>query len=451
MQNAAVSEEQQLILDEVARTREKVGMLEMQRREVDTARERLLADGQHYAALNDICNALDRLHELGAADLFWGELGAANDPAEHLANIRQGIHGFQQELAGIEQGRARIEDELLREHDNLEALYDELARVQEQEERARFEFAIEREYVEPPYRPMVMPWTRNGEDEWRFRKSLLATLCLCVVVSLFVSIWTVTPPPQDRVVEIPERLARLVKKDPPKPVEPREQRKPEQTDDTQPRKETPTVAETQVARKKAESSGLLAFKNSFSDLMEIAGTPKLGGEARITDRGRKASGASAERSLIVAQAQGGSGGINTASLSRGMGNTGRLGGGVGFSRVESSIGTAAGDSERPLSNGPGPSRTDEEIQIVFDRYKAALYRIYNRELRSDPTLRGKMVLRITIEPDGTVSLCKVESTDLGSKTLVDEVLARVSRFNFGPKDHVPKVTILYPIDFLPAT
>ncbi|MGB5727133.1 MAG: AgmX/PglI C-terminal domain-containing protein, partial [Thiogranum sp.] len=99
---------------------------------------------------------------------------------------------------------------------------------------------------------------------------------------------------------------------------------------------------------------------------------------------------------------------------------------------------------------PEAGRTDEEIQIVFDRYKAALYRIYNRELRKNPTLRGKILLRISIETSGAVSLCMVESTDLESPELVDRIVARIKRFNFGPKEGVPKMTILYPIDFLPA-
>jgi hypothetical protein len=34
---------------------------------------------------------------------------------------------------------------------------------------------------------------------------------------------------------------------------------------------------------------------------------------------------------------------------------------------------------------------------------------------------------------------------------VAQIVARVKRFNFGPKEDVPKTTILYPIDFLPAT
>jgi hypothetical protein len=44
----------------------------------------------------------------------------------------------------------------------------------------------------------------------------------------------------------------------------------------------------------------------------------------------------------------------------------------------------------------------------------------------------------------------VESTDLASAELVAQIVDRVDRFNFGPKEGVPKTTILYPIDFLPA-
>jgi hypothetical protein len=108
------------------------------------------------------------------------------------------------------------------------------------------------------------------------------------------------------------------------------------------------------------------------------------------------------------------------------------------------------ESSRPTNNGLAAGRTDEEIQIVFDRYKASLYRIYNMELRKDPTLRGKILMRISIEPDGAVSLCKVESTELASPELADKIVERIKRFNFGPKDDVQRVTILYPIDFLPS-
>jgi len=71
-------------------------------------------------------------------------------------------------------------------------------------------------------------------------------------------------------------------------------------------------------------------------------------------------------------------------------------------------------------------------------------------LRKDPTLQGNMVLRITIGPNGTVVACKVESTDMKSKALIDKIIERVKRFQFGDKKGTGKMTILYPIDFLPA-
>jgi hypothetical protein len=212
------------------------------------------------------------------------------------------------------------------------------------------------------------------------------------------------------------------------------------------------------ARRKAESTGVLAFKDTLKDLMKETPVARLGTEARLSKKAPHAAGqAVARRALVALEGKGGasgSGGISNFGVSRNLGDGGAGGsggnglanriGGVGFARVKSSVAGLAGEA-RPLSNGPGPGR------IVFDRYKAALYRIYNRELRKDPTLRGKMLLRLTIEPNGEVSFCKVESTDLASPELVAQIIARVKRFNFGPKEDVPKTTILYPIDFLPAT
>ena len=62
-----------------------------------------------------------------------------------------------------------------------------------------------------------------------------------------------------------------------------------------------------------------------------------------------------------------------------------------------------------------------------------------------------MVLKLTIEPDGHVSACAVKSTDLNSAALSADVVERVLKFNFGAKAGVPAVTIVYPIDFLPAS
>jgi hypothetical protein len=161
--------------------------------------------------------------------------------------------------------------------------------------------------------------------------------------------------------------------------------------------------------------------------------------------------------MVATLAPGSSGGINIGSISRGLGGGAGDGGGGGAmaagvtaAREGGIIGGTGGGAGRPLAGGTGVAgRTDEEIQIVFDRHKAALYRFYNRELRNDPSLRGQMVLKLTIEPSGAVSFIELQSTDMNAPNLVAQVLERVRTFDFGAKD-VAAVTIVYPIDFLPA-
>ena len=136
-------------------------------------------------------------------------------------------------------------------------------------------------------------------------------------------------------------------------------------------------------------------------------------------------------------------------ISRDVGGGGDGIEGVAVSRVASSIGGGEGPA-RPLSAGVAAGRTDEEIQIVFDRYKASLYRLYNRELRKNPTLRGQIIIKLTIEPDGSVSFCALQSTDLNAPALTQQIVDRVSSFDFGAKENIVAVTIIYPIDFLPA-
>jgi hypothetical protein len=208
-------------------------------------------------------------------------------------------------------------------------------------------------------------------------------------------------------------------------------------------------------RQRAEKAGILAFRESFATIAERKPAAKLGAQARVGNTGERVSGPP-ERSLITSLASTGSGGINLSSFSRDVGGDGGGGGslnGVDVGRVSDSIGGGTGDRGGPNGSRSGDGalagRTDEEIQIVFDRYKAALYRLYNRELRNDPSLRGQMVLRLTIEPDGSVSMCKLQSTDMNAPALVEQVVERVKTFPFGAKD-VPAITIVYPIDFLPA-
>lgn len=445
-----ISQRVESINGQIAKVNEKVAGLEKQIRELDDEIASHAKQSQQYKLLSNICLSLDQLNEMGASNLFWGSEASGYDPEKQLLRVRNVISEFEQKISVIEQARSALLDDIKQESVALYQLNDQLAELKEVADRIKSEYVLVREASDIPFQPMVMPWSKQGEDERRFRKLLLIIMLITIFLGAVVPL---LKRPVDRTKEavVPERIAQLVKKkQEPKPVEQKPLEKTDKKDEKVPSKTTP--AETQKARAVAETKGVLAFKNNFADLIEDAPS-NLGAQARISNSGKAAAGDAPQRSMIVAQATGGSGGINTSNLSRqgtGSGGQSITGSGMKFARVESATGAGVAD-DRPLSKGTGPSRTDEEIQIVFDRYKSALYRIYNRELRNDPTLRGKMVLRLTIEPDGRVSACTVKSTDLNSPALSADIIDRVLKFNFGTKVGVPALTILYPIDFLPAS
>jgi uncharacterized membrane protein YgcG len=428
-----------------------------------------------YQLLNTVITSLDKLEEVGASDLFWDRQTTGYSPENQLRRARNSIAAFEHKIGVIQGRRSEVQSSIQTETDNLRRLNHELAELEDEAESLRHEFAIVRDAAEIPYRPLVMPWSKHGEDDRRYRKILLLTLLFCFVFTS--GIFLLKPAHEKKQEEaLPEHIAELVvkKKEEPKPVEKKLPEKSEttgtstqqnvqQSSDTAPA--PPGTPEAQnAARASAQTKGVLALKNDFAGLIDNSEPLKIGAAGRVSDIGQIAAGSAAQRALIVSQVSGGSGGINTSASSRqgtgggaGGGGTGSGGGGqsitgsgVRVARVQSTTGAGVAD-DRPLSKGAGPSRTDEEIQIVFDRYKSALYRIYNRELRNNPSLRGKMVLRLTIEPDGRVSACTVKSTDLASPALSTEIVERVLKFAFGAKDGVPAVTILYPIDFLPAS
>jgi len=86
---------------------------------------------------------------------------------------------------------------------------------------------------------------------------------------------------------------------------------------------------------------------------------------------------------------------------------------------------------------------------VFERNKGSIYAIYNRALRDEPALQGKVVLKLTISPAGSVVDCRIVSSELKMPEVEAKLLARIKTFDFGAKD-VNEMAINYPLDFLPS-
>jgi outer membrane biosynthesis protein TonB len=473
--NAVTLEKEQSLRQQIGEAQGHLGQLEQDLAAIDGELQHLLTQRERYESLARVCDSLDKLDTLGANDLFWGQDDTSGEAAARVELARRKIDEFEQRFKAASENRQSMVQRLAEGRGVLAILEDDWYELQEQEEERRNEWVIEREVSVAADRPPTMPWSRGGEDDRFFHKSLGSALLVALLFGLLLPLIDLPVPQPTDVIEVPERLVELIRRDrpvPPPPVErtrpeqqqkePKPEPKPEEKVAEQRPAETPkpdtppgdVTPPEEAPRERARASGILAFSESFAKLASSEPAARLGSDARINNSGEAAIGRPT-RSMITTQAPGSSGGINLAALSRGVGGGGGGGtamAGVEATRVTSAIGPGGGGGGAGHGIGGASGiagRTDEEIQIVFDRYKASLYRLYNRELRKTPTLQGQVVLRLTIEPDGSVSMCKLESTDMEAPELVDQVVERVRLFDFGAKD-VAAVTIVYPIDFLPA-
>jgi outer membrane biosynthesis protein TonB len=466
-----MSMEEQAIRDRINDARQKLAGLRQDLDSVDGELESLSSQRHHYQLLDRACGSLEELDQLGAVKLFWGQSSDLDRTAEHVKAVRQRVQKFAAHVAGIEQRRQSIVDQIEARNESVGVLGDDLIDALEEEESRKAEWIIEREEGAVPYRAQVMPWVRGVEEDWRFRRSLGASMTVALLLAFVIQLIDLPIPERAELIEVPERVAKLIREERQRPVPPPpvieepvpHEQEPEPLPDPLLAEETPPeprpepVAEPvpqetrqASAKEQVQSKGILAFRESFASLAQSKPSAQLGSQARLGNAGDATVGRP-ERSMVTTPGAGSSGGINLASISR---NVGGGGGqqitGVQITQVASAIGGSGGGADRPLSGGQSGGRTDEEIQIVFDRYKASLYRLYNRELRNDPTIRGQVVIRLTIEPDGSVSLCQLESSDMGAPALAEQVLDRIRGFDFGAKDGIVAMTIIYPIDFLPA-
>ncbi|MBT8421754.1 MAG: TonB family protein [Gammaproteobacteria bacterium] len=302
------------------------------------------------------------------------------------------------------------------------------------------------------YRTYQLPWEMAQEQDDRFAQIVKQCLIAVVVFGLLLPFMPVPEPDPAAVEEVPQRFAKLLldKPKPPPPPEVKPQPKPQETvpkpqQVQQPKPEPIVQPQPQKAREKAAKAGLLPFAEQLADLRDSSTISNVMGDTSLN----KAAGAAkrTERSVIASKAGKGSGGINTAAMSRNTGG-GSLAG-RDTTRVASPVAGIGGGGPKVAKGGSAPSRSREEIELVFEKNKGAIFALYNRALRKDPTLQGKLVLSLTIASNGTVTAVEVVSSELGDAGLERKLVQRVKLFRFQDKD-VATVTTTKPIDFFPA-
>ena len=296
------------------------------------------------------------------------------------------------------------------------------------------------------FRSYDLPWEIDPEDQRRLRRLLTGGLLLLLLFGVILPFIHLPKLSEAAGEAVPERLARLMVEEKPKPPPVVEQPKPKP--ESKPVPVPKPVDKTAEARKKAQNSGLLKFRDELADLRQNVDLTPLGQTKNL--QGAVGQDSHAERSLIASKAGGASAGITTANASRGFGTGAGSLTGHDTTVVNSRI-AAAGTPGGASKGGSGkPSRSQEEIALVFDRNKGAIYALYGRALRDMPDLQGKLVLEFTIAPSGEVTECHVVSSELKDADLERKIVARVKLFRFEAKD-VAAITSTKPIEFVPTT
>ncbi len=341
------------------------------------------------------------------------------------------------------------------------------------------------------FRLPVLAWSLAAAEELRFRRIAGSVAGVALVFALLLP-WlprpvlqrpapaalaapvarlliepprAITPPPPRVVPAAPQARA-------PRPTAVPEARRP------QPRR---AAGERDPVPRPATGMGLLALTQQLGrihgapaavQLQTEVPTGRGVGSAQGVGVGAGREAGLPSRAMITAGAAQGSGGLGNAAFSRDTGGAGLAGrattlvagvaggnggggfGGGGVGLPGSRNASAAPGGERAAA-GPSrgasarASRSIEDIKLVFDRHKGAIYALYNRALRETPSLQGKVVLELRIAPSGEVEICRIVASELGAAELERQLVARVRRFDFGAKDVEPMV-VSWPVDFLPS-
>jgi len=288
-----------------------------------------------------------------------------------------------------------------------------------------------------------LPWVESENDR-RFKRILLTTIILFLIFGLIIPLLPVPEPEQKELKEVSPRLAKLIlekkKQPPPPPVLPKTRKKLVQKK-SEAKKEA--SKKQQVARKVAQSTGLVALSDELADLRDSFDLTSL--KTRPLKKVGPRKQQTTEKSTLLAQkAKQSSGGINTQKLTR------STTGSQLASRTTSNVtSTIASKTRNNRSAHRAHARGEEEIERIFQQNKGAIFGLYNRALRKDPGLQGKVILELTIAPNGSVIKCRIISSELNNEKLEKRLIARIKLFKFAAKD-VSQITITYPVDFLPS-
>lgn len=297
------------------------------------------------------------------------------------------------------------------------------------------------------------------EDQF-FSKVVIGGLLLLVVLSIVVPLYQVPERSRAQLEQLPPQLARVMLEEreitPPEPIVlPEPEPEPEPIPEPEPEQQVVEASPvtTEQARAQAQEAGLLAMQDELAALRQ---TFTVNQQAPQLQRDGQQSAAAPEPDVIAnpelaktaaKAAAAVSADVARADLNRAESTTladASLRGLASSAPVSANAGRGS-DNDAASQGG----RSEASIRQTLEANKSSLYTLYNRALRANPLLKGKVVFELIINPDGSLQQVTIVESELNDERLERQLQLRLQAVNFGAADVSPTRS-KWTIAFLPG-
>ncbi|MBI5511205.1 MAG: energy transducer TonB [Deltaproteobacteria bacterium] len=324
-----------------------------------------------------------------------------------------------------------------------------------------FQFVIPPPMPAKPQLPMAARGSLLKSIDWPYAGALAAMFVLEAPLIGYVQV--APKPPEVSLENLDSRWAKL--------IVPERKEEPKKVDQTKGKTGADDGKKAAKSKAKAEEAGDEAGKAKAKAARTAKIRESIAGKGILGVLGTMGAGTSAGAVANVF-GEGGIGGdldgafdgIAGVGLAAGSGDRSTRGGGTGEAATIGGLATAGGgkvglggkaearvagsvSTEAPEVDGALDS---EAVAKVVRARQRMVQDCYERELKRDPTLQGKIEIEFTIGEDGRVVDAKVAANRMGSNAVGDCIISRLRSWRF-PKPNGGSVTVNFPFIFTPSS
>lgn len=313
-----------------------------------------------------------------------------------------------------------------------------------------------------PPRPVLPPEARG--TLWNVTDHTFASVLLVSLLVHGAAVGAISrrdlPPEEAAMEEIPDRFASLLIPDKPPEIE-QPPEEPKAAPEKAPEEDRKAAKEEKApARDSAEHKAAVQKAVAQKGLVKILGSVGAGGSggalANVLAAGGGFSddiGAALAGAGGVALATEGSGGPvrkgEGAAQATGIGGIGTSGGGAVKMREKQDVAVRGSVSQEGDAEVDSPSVDKAALSRFINLRKGSIQGCYEAQLKRNPALHGKLVLRFTIGTRGQIVEVGIDSDTLGSDELSSCItrLVKAWRMPFSPE---ADTTVTFPFLFHPG-